>query len=332
MNAYKLKQRSNIMKNKNNRPIYFEEYKKINGIEQYLFHAGTSYENPVILFLHAFASAESLMTNIFQKDWEEIFTVVHLDQRGAGKTFTKNPTAAPTMELQLEDIHETILYLKERYQKEKIILVGHSWGSVLGSIYAKRHPENVAYYVGTGQVISVLKGERAGYEKAMEIAMQRKDMKSQKKLESIARYPYGEPEDFIKECTLLRTVQQKYHLAPSKLSYIPLLKAMVTSPIFQFSDIHAFLGAEKINSSLNNEMMNFDLDEESYEYKVPIYYILGADDWQVPYTLSKDYFQKIEAPRKKLYMLKGAGHFTMNDKPKEFFEALADINANEEKY
>ena len=318
------------MKNKNNRAIYFEEYRNINGIEQYLFHAGTSEKNPVILFLHAFASAESLMTNIFQKDWEELYTVVHLDQRGAGKTFTKNPTAAPTMELQLQDIHETILYLKERYHKEKIILLGHSWGSVLGSIYIKRHPENVSYYIGTGQVISVLRGERAGYEKAMEIALQKGDVKSQKKLESIAKYPYGNPDMFIKECTLLRTVQQKYHLAPSKMSYLPLMKAMVTSPIFQLSDLHAFFGAEKINAKLNDEMMDFDLEQESYEYSVPVYYILGAEDWQVPYVLAKDYFEKIKAPRKKLYMLENAGHFTMDDKPEAFFEALADIHANEQ--
>lgn len=318
------------MKNKKNRAIYFEEYRKINGIEQYLFHAGTSDKNPVILFLHAFASAESLMTNLFQERWEELFTVVHLDQRGAGKTFTKNPTAAPTMELQLQDIHETILYLKERYQKEKIILVGHSWGSVLGSIYIKRHPENIAYYVGTGQVISVLEGERKGYEKALEIAIQKKDVKSQEKLKSIEHYPYGNPENFIKDCTQLRTVQQKYHLAPSKMSYIPLFKAMVTSPIFRFSDIHAFLGAEKINSKLNEEMMDFDLNQESYEYKVPVYYILGANDWQVPYVLAEDYFEKIEAPRKKLYLIKEAGHFTMDDQPEDFFQALADINAGEQ--
>ena len=318
------------MKNKNNRPIYFEEYRKINGIEQYLFHAGTLEKNPVILFLHAFASAESLMTNIFQKEWEELYTVVHWDQRGTGKTFTKNPNAAPTIELQLEDLHEIVLYLKEKYHKEKIILLGHSWGSVLGSIYIKRHPENVLYYIGTGQVISFLRGERAGYEKAMEIALQKDDVKSQKKLESIAKYPYGKPDNFIKECTLLRSVQQKYHLAPSKMSYLPLMKAMVTSPIFQFSDLHAFFGAEKINSRLNTEIMDFDLEKESYEYSVPIYYVLGAADWQVHYVLAKDYFEKIDAPRKKLYMLKGSGHFTMEEKPKEFLEALLDIHANEQ--
>ena len=80
----------NIMKNKDNKLIYFDEYRKINGIEQYLLHSGTSYDNPVMLFLHCSGFPESLLAYKFQKKWENIFTIVNLDQRGTGKTFTRN--------------------------------------------------------------------------------------------------------------------------------------------------------------------------------------------------------------------------------------------------
>ena len=77
------------MKNNTNKLIYFEEYIPINGISQYLFHCGTDYKNPVLLILHGGpGSAESIFSYTFQEKWENIFTVVHWDQRGSGKTLT----------------------------------------------------------------------------------------------------------------------------------------------------------------------------------------------------------------------------------------------------
>lgn len=97
------------MKHKLTRLIYSEEYVAINGINQYLFQCGTKYENKVILFLHGgTGSAESLFAHAFQEKWEEIYTVVHWDQRGAGKTHSKNPNKFPTVDLLIEDLFEII--------------------------------------------------------------------------------------------------------------------------------------------------------------------------------------------------------------------------------
>src|SRR5690242_9440966 len=106
------------MGNKSKRPICIEEYVSINGINQYLFHSGTKYENPVMLFLHGGpGSAESVLAHAFQEKWEDIFTVVHWDQRGAGKTLTKNPDKYPTIDLMIKDLFEIIQYLKKKYNK-----------------------------------------------------------------------------------------------------------------------------------------------------------------------------------------------------------------------
>jgi pimeloyl-ACP methyl ester carboxylesterase len=319
-----------MIRNRNKRKIFFEEYRMINGINQYLFHAGADYDNPVMLFLHGMGIAESVTAHMFQRKWEELYTVVHLDQRGAGKTYTKNPQIKPTLEMQIKDIYEVVEYLKERYNKDKIVIVGHSWGSILGTIYTKRYPENVLYYIGTGQVVNVLGGERIGYEKARDIALERKDKKALKKLDSINEYPYKESsEQFIKNCTLLRIVQQKYKLVPTKASYVPLTIGMMLSPIFRLSDFSAMGSSEKVNEKINDDMMSFDLMKESREYKVPIYYILGKNDWQVPYTFTEEYYETIVAPRKKLYLIPGAGHFTMQDKPELYYNVLEQIAKSE---
>lgn len=78
-----------MLKKKSKKAVGVEEYVLINGIPQYLFHAGTSEENPVLLFLHGGpGSAASLFAHAFQDRWNELFTVIHWDQRGTGKTLT----------------------------------------------------------------------------------------------------------------------------------------------------------------------------------------------------------------------------------------------------
>lgn len=74
----------------------------------------------------------------------------------------------------------------------------------------------------------------------------------------------------------------------------------------------------------------FDIRLERAEYKVPIYYILGENDWQTPHVIAEEYFKEINAPHKKLYLIPNAGHFTMLDQPNLFFSSLLEIN-NEEK-
>ena len=301
----------------------------INGIEQYLFHAGTKYDNPVMLFLHGGPGfAESTLSYIFQEKWEEIFTVIHWDQRGAGKTLTKNPDQHPTIDLLLEDLLEIIQYLKGKYHKQKIILFGHSWGTILGSIFIKKHPEEISYYIGTGQVINMFENEHVGYEKVKELASRANDKKSLRKLEALGDYP-GDNHGiaFKNKSAKLRAVQGKYNLAAT--GNTSAILALIKSPIFKLSDITALMKMDKPNKEVIEFWSKFDLRSESSEYKMPIYYVLGENDWQTPHVISEEYFKTIEAPRKKIYLIPDAGHMTMVDRPDLFIDTLVDIRNRE---
>ncbi|GFP76097.1 alpha/beta fold hydrolase [Clostridium fungisolvens] len=313
------------MRKKLNKLIYVEEYVYINGIEQFLFHNGTSYDNPVMLYLHGGpGSAESLFTEGFQGKWEDLYTVIHWDQRGAGKTLTKNPDKYPTIDLLLKDLYDIVHYLKKKYNKNRVILLGHSWGSVLGSTFIKKYPEEVSYYIGVGQVVSMLDNERVGYEKVKELISKKNDIKSLKKLEDIGEYPDKEySEEWLKKCLKLRKLQEKYKLAASMDLSISLIA--FKSPIFKLSDIIALMKAFKSNGKLVEFLVNFNLKLETNKYEIPIFYIMGGNDWQTPYSEAEDYFNKIEAPLKKYYLIPNAGHMTMLDQPNLFFEALQDI-------
>ncbi len=312
---------------------YYEEYVEINGISQYLLHSGMDKEKPVLLFLHGGpGTAESLFGYLMQQA-EEFFTIVHWDQRGAGKTLIKNPQAYPTMELMLADLLEIVQYLKDKYRQEKVILIGHSWGSVLASVFIREYPEEVAYYIGVGQVVSVAENERVGFEELKRRVEEAGDKRSMKKIEKIGDYPgenFKMDSEFMKKCGQVRSLQKKYDLAV-KPSW-DLIKATIRSPIYRLSDAVAMFKAQKANEALIEEFLGgFDLNKESLEYRVPVYYILGDKDWQTPYILASEYLEKIQAPAKGLYLIPGAGHFTMLDQPELFYQALASIVENEDK-
>jgi len=152
------------------------EMVEIGDIKQALYYRGQNMGNPVILFLHGgpgFANIPFIHT--FQYDWEKDFTIVNWDQRNSGKTLTANDPKAVadtlTVERSVTDAHEVTQFIKQKLSKEKIIVLGQSWGAALGTMLVQKYPEDYSIYIGTGQPINGVGGERIGFERALEAAL-----------------------------------------------------------------------------------------------------------------------------------------------------------------
>lgn len=306
---------------------YFSEYIKINGIEQYLLHHTISAELPVLLFLHGGPGmAESAFAYAFQKELSSFFNIVHWDQRGAGKTLSKAKTNSnyPSCEELIDDLFQIVIYLKKKYNKDKIIILGHSWGSVLGTLFVLKYPQEVLYYIGAGQVIDIVENEKIGYEKVKELIIKAGNKKDLDSLEKIGVYPeknYEKP--MIKKLQRVRILQGKYKVG---MNFIPIIKTLIKSPIFRLSDITSLFKGMNNNKKLWDFLFSHSLYEESRDYEIPVFYILGDRDFQAPHTIASGYFDLINAPNKKMFIIKEAGHFMMLDQPKLFTNALADIS------
>jgi pimeloyl-ACP methyl ester carboxylesterase len=306
------------------RAIRSEEYVRINGIEQYLFHSGADHGNPVMLFLHGGpGAAASVVSHVFQDKWEEIYTVVHWDQRGAGKTLVRNPDKRASPELLLQDLLEIVQYLKTKYGKPKVVVLGHSWGTVLGTLFVQRHPEEVAYYIGVGQVVNKLENERIGYAKVRERIVEANDQKSLKLLESVGEYPGDRlDDDWLSKSLKIRELQSRYHLTSKSASAA--FRGMLRSPIFRLSDISAMFRGATANKDLMRVLADFDL--RTAEYAMPVYYVVGDNDWQTPCQTIQKYHERVVAPRTGFYVVPEAGHMAMIDQPERFARILADIH------
>lgn len=307
---------------------YFEEYAAINGIEHYLLHYPKQPGTPVLLYIHGGpGSFEHCFAHELNKAWGDLFTQIHWDQRGAGRTFMKNRRDGDPKSIKqmMSDLHGIINHLKKHYHTDKIVLLGHSWGSLLGSLYAIHCPQNVSAYIGTGQAINMMENERIGYMQAMESAKNAGNKKHIEQLESLGEYP---PDDARKLLKLIRKVQKvKETYAPGS-GMKELIKIGFASPHFKPHDLIGLLLMSKTNYYLILKLLKFDIYKYGSHYKVPVYYILGEQDTITPTVLAKEYFKTIEAPYKSLTVIPNTGHNPMYEQPEAFADALKEVRTN----
>src|ERR1700743_1204362 len=167
---------------------------RIGGIDQWISVRGKDRRNPILLFIHGGpASTEMPVSWLYQSGWEDYFTVVQWDQRGAGKTYVANDAALvePTIakERMVADGEELVAWLRANYGKRKIFVLGHSWGSIIGLELARKHPDWLHAYIGMGQMIYGRDNERLGYEWALDAARADHNAEAVKQLLALAPYP-----------------------------------------------------------------------------------------------------------------------------------------------
>src|SRR5580692_7413116 len=169
---------------------------RIGGIDQWVSVRGADRRNPVLLYTHGGPGYVSIpMSWWFARGLEEYFTIVQWDQRATGKTYllTDPATIAPTLtpERMIADTEEMAAWARKEFGKDRIFVLGHSWGSFLGLQLAERHPEWLYAYIGVCQLIDGPESERRGWHFAMDAARQDGNADAVRELESIA--PYGAP-------------------------------------------------------------------------------------------------------------------------------------------
>ena len=145
------------------------------------------------------------------------------------------------------------------------------------------------------------------------------------KLEKTGAYPQPNYDKaMMKKMQSVRMLQGKYKIG---MEFGPILKTMLKSPIFQLPDLGSLVKGFSNNKALVDFLFSHSLANESLDYPVPVYYLLGERDFQAPYPIAQAYFETIQAPHKKLWMVENAGHFMMLDQPGAVSALLAEMEA-----
>lgn len=283
----------------------------INNKKYYLRYRYKDIGNPVVLFLHGGPGNPDRHNIIkFQSALANVFTLVAWDQTGSGKAYNKVQSKEEiSIDSLVEDAHIVVLYLKEHFNKDKIYIVGHSWGSVLGVLLCQKYPSDIAAYVGVGQYINGIENERLLYKFVMEQAHIRKDGKGIKQLMEVGEPVMGKYKD--NKIALIRNYLHKYGGASYNTANSIWKDVLSSIPVMlkEYSLMEIFKYIKGMNYTLRYiDTSKIDFLTSVKRLEIPVYLMLGHHDYNCPYILAEQWLEQLEAPVKQLIWFEKSAH------------------------
>lgn len=288
---------------------------ELNGLKQWIHVRGRDRANPILLFVHGGPGSPMMPESwTWQRPWEDFFTMVQWDQRGAGKTFASagsKPDPNMTIAQMQSDTEQLIVWLCRHYGKQKIVLMGHSWGSILGLRVAQSRPDLLYAYIGVGQVVNGRENETVGYRETLARADATGNQEAVKALKALAPYP-GMQLSLEKLVT-----ERKWDVALGGMLYgkstDDASDLWHLSPDYTNEDYAAAQAGELSSVQiLLPQLAQVDFNSHT-AFKCPVFIFAGADDRTTPEALAEHYFGRISAPRKKFFKIDRAAHYVMNE-------------------
>jgi pimeloyl-ACP methyl ester carboxylesterase len=298
------------------------KYVEIGGIQQWITIRGEDRSNPVLLFLHG---GPGDVTNPWGyagfRSWLGKFTVVQWDQRGAGRTLGRNgeslgPTI--TVDRMVRDGIELTELLRTTLGQDEVILVGHSWGSILGVLMVKARPDLFRAFVGTGQVtVDPGKGYAVAYSELLAAAERRGEQRAVRELKYIGPPPWPDGTGYGVQRRWANLFEGADRFLASALGLA------FTAPGYAPRDINDWLDGQGLSGErLVPQTRAIDAAALGGQFSVPVFVIQGAEDYTTPTSLARTFVSSIRAPRKAFVAIEGGGHFAVFMKSEAFLNEL----------
>jgi pimeloyl-ACP methyl ester carboxylesterase len=301
-----------------------ESFVKIGGIDQWISIKGEDPAAPVLIIVHGGPGAAWSGFPNFVASWEKAFVVVRWDQRGAGRTFGRSGPvgAGVTIDEMAQDGVQVAEFVRQHLHKDRVFLMGVSWGSILGVRMAKSRPDLFYAYVGTGQVVNWTKGEALDYARVLAKAHAANNQEAIVALEKIGAPPYK-----AQRSLGVRSNWAAY-FEPGALTNAQLLKMPFSAPGYSVKDAQNWLDGlvSSQNHFFGEEMdgafAREDLTTLGLHFDIPVFIIQGTEDDIAPASLAETYAHSLSAPHVEYVPIADAGHYLFMTRSDLFLSLL----------
>jgi pimeloyl-ACP methyl ester carboxylesterase len=293
-------------------------YLQIGGIEQWVTIRGDDARKSILLLLHGGpGDVQSPFVSVYAL-YERDFVLVQWDERGAGRTFAKNGAAGVTLEKQIADGIDLSEQLQKRFPKQKLILLGHSWGSVVATGMAQQRPDLFYAYVGTGQVAAWADTVQFQFDFLKQRYKEKGDAAALAALEAIGK---PDPKNVEQYFASSRPIRQ--NMNPSDTAWLANMMRIAKANGETETTIKAIGdGMNASGAALIGSTVTTDLPATATNFKIPYYVIQGRHDLFAPTPRAKAYFDKVSAPKKQFVTIDNAGHFALATHQADVIAAL----------
>ena len=298
------------------------EYLAVDAAKLFLLIRGMDRHAPVLLWLHGGPGGpERPLFRYFNGDLENHFVVAYWDQRGAGRSVDSE--ADPhrlTISRHLADLDAVIDHLTQVLGQNKVVLIGHSWGSALGLLYAHHHPEKVSAFIGVAQLVSLLKAQQAQYDFVSAEAGTRKDETTLARLREIG----PPPDETVDRQLAMEDLADQYgavfHKQPCKICVV--VRGMFSGLVTPWELMSIHRGIHASLDAMTPELLTLDLGRTVQSVDVPVFFFLGRYDRHVDSRIAADYLENLRAPTKQLIWFEHSAHNVPFEEPELFNEMV----------
>lgn len=295
----------------------------VGGTELWVSVRGKDRSNPVIVMIHGGPGSPLMpLAWAYQAPWEDVFTVVHYDQRGVGKNAIRADREAlgPTLTFDrpVSDAEEIVAWTRRQLGVERVIVMGYSYGTMLGMALAARRPEWLHAYVGVAQVSGG--GDAYLYQRLRELAQAAENRQAMRELDSIA--PYPRPDAPLSSVLLTRKWARYFNGGwYGKPTFDLLFSLPEWAPEYSTADLVAQSAATQWTTRTLRGRDRAGLPER---LAVPVVVIQGRHDLHTPYEPARAFVERLQAPSKAFVTLEWSAHVPMLEEPGRFLLALVE--------
>jgi pimeloyl-ACP methyl ester carboxylesterase len=296
----------------------------LGGTEQYVLIRGANRSAPLLVYVHGGPGMTATpFLRTYNADLEKEFLVVYWEQRGTSNSYSEGlDPERMSIDQITQDLSELVSVLTAEFNQEKILLIGHSWGTIPALAYAAASPDTVAAYVSVSQTVNQIESDTIGYEWALAEAERKAYSKSVRALEQIGAPPYT-----IDEFVIQR--RQVNFLGGSMLntkSDLQMAWMALNTPEFAWPNLGPLVdGVQFSGSALWDEQQTYDAFTAQPTLEVPLFMLFGRHDRVISFDLGREYFDFVDAPRKEFIWFEHSAHAPQFEEPEVFNATIVAI-------
>jgi pimeloyl-ACP methyl ester carboxylesterase len=301
----------------------------INGHELGMMIRGNDRSAPVVLFLPgAPGGSEIGSMRRHLSGLERHFVVVTLDRRGGGKSYRAlDPTQTVTLDDAVADTIGVTNYLRQRFRQQKIFLLAHSGGSLIGVLAVQRHPALYHAYIGTGQAVNLPVTDRIFYDDILDWARTTRNASLEKQLAALGPPPYRNFYSY-ESIMLYASSVYDYDRSRNHEGAGGFGENLNVPEYTVLEKVHTMNAIMDTWSALYPDMQDVDLRTDVRQLQVPAYFVQGAHEMRGLAEPFAEWYKLLQAPTKHLAVLDTSGHRPMFEQPDRFIKVMTQVLAD----
>jgi pimeloyl-ACP methyl ester carboxylesterase len=180
--------------------------------------------------------------------------------------------------------------------------------------------------VGIGQIASMVEGESVSYRWVVDEARRRRHQRALRSLERMGPPPYSG--NWLRKTMVERSYVARFggEVWASRYGATGvLLRSVLVSSEYTVRDrmnfVRGVLGSMR---ALWPQLLEVDLFAQVPELRVPVFFMEGRHDWEVPSILAARYFEALRAPSKQLIWFESSAHLPHVEERDRFTRIMRD--------